>query len=314
MDQVIDNILVSVIMPAYNASNYIQEAIDSVRHQTFTNWELIIIDDGSTDDTSSIILNNINLDSRIKGLYQKNGKPGKARNLGIENAGGSYIAFLDADDIWLPEKLEIQLEEIKKQNVDLVFSDAFIFHDDNPLDKSNKMNTVRAVLEGDEALKLFLKNNRIPTLTVLVKKEIIKLVNGFTEKAEIPLAEDYHLWLKMLIKGCVFYGSDKTLAAYRMHDMASTNKDKLASDQILEVFYDLKQKYPEVRPIILPSLKRKLRKRYVGIDFSKLEFNRIIYENCRYLDKQYVAPLFKLAYMFLGIEITKKILNRLLNA
>lgn len=314
MDQIIDRPVVSVIMPAYNASSYIQESINSVIAQTFSNWELIIVDDGSTDATSSIIANNCNQDYRVKGFYQENGKQGKARNLGISKASGTYIAFLDADDFWMPEKLEIQLQEIKQENVDLVFSDSYIFSDSNVSDKSRKMNTIQLSLKGIEALQLFLEGNRIPTLTVLAKKEKIDLVNGFTEKKEIPLAEDYHLWLKMIINECVFYGSEKTLASYRLHDKSSTSEDKLASKQIPEVFFDLMQNHPEVKHIIFKALKKVLRKQYNGRTYTKSDFYFVIDENCRYLDKQLYAPFYKIINFFLGMNITKKVLNHLLNA
>lgn len=314
MDEIINTPVVSVIMPAYNASNYIQESINSVIAQTYSNWELIIVDDGSTDGTSSIIANNSNQDNRIKSFYQENGKQGKARNLGIANARGKYIAFLDADDFWAPEKLEIQLHEIKEKNVDLVFSDSYIFSNSNIYDRSEKMNTLNTTLKGFEAFKLFLEGNRIPTLTVLVKKEKLHLVNGFTEKKEIPLAEDYHLWLKMIINGCVFYGSDKTLAFYRVHNESSTSQDKLATKQLPEVFFDLMQNNPEVRQIILKALKQVLRKQYNGKAYAKSDFYFVIDENCRYLDKQLYAPFYKFINFFLGINITKKFLNHLLNA
>ena len=251
MEKIINKPVISVIMPAFNASDYIQESINSVIEQKYSNWELIIVDDGSTDSTSSIIIKNSLKDSRIKYFYQENGKQGKARNLGIAYAKGMFVAFLDADDLWIPEKLEIQLEEIQLKNVDLVFSDSYIFDDNNFSDRSRKMNIPDQIFTGDEALKLFLEGNRIPTLTVLVKKEKIHLVNGFTEKKNIQNAEDYHLWLKMIIKECVFYGSDKILASYRMHSKSSTSQDRIASKQIPEVFFDLIQNKPQVKQIIL---------------------------------------------------------------
>lgn len=306
--------VVSVIMPAYNASNYIQEAINSVIGQTYSNWELIVVDDGSTDETSSIIANYCNQDIRIKSFYQDNGKQGKARNLGIAHARGTYVAFLDADDFWMPEKLEIQLEEMKLKNVDLVFSDSYVFNDNNVLDRSRKMNTLNQIFEGEEALSLFLEGNRIPTLTVLVKKEKIHFVNGFTEKKEIPLAEDYHLWLKMIISGFVFYGSDKTLASYRVHNESSTSQDKVASKQLPEVFFDLMHNNSEKKQIIVKALKKVLRKQYRGRANTKSDFYFVIDENCRYLDKQWCAPFYKFITLVLGTRITKKLLNHLLNA
>ena len=301
-------------MPAFNASDYIQESINSVIAQKYSNWELIIVDDGSTDSTSSIIIKNSLKDSRIKYFYQENGKQGKARNLGIAYAKGMFVAFLDADDLWMPEKLEIQLEEIQLKNVDLVFSNSYIFDDNNFSDRSRKMNIPDQIFTGDEALKLFLEGNRIPTLTVLVKKEKIHLVNGFTEKKNIQNAEDYHLWLKMIIKECVFYGSDKILASYRMHSKSSTSQDRIASKQIPEVFFDLIQNKPQVKQIILNALKKELFRQYNGRTYTKSNLYVVIKESCRYLDKQYYSPFLYLTNFFLGVKITKKLINHLLNA
>src|SRR5215467_11570142 len=104
--------LVSIIMPAYNAEKYIADSIRSVLAQTYTDWELIVVVDGSTDNTASLVQQFVTRDSRIKYFFQENGRLGKARNTGIKNASGSLIAFLDSDDLWLETKLELQLQEI----------------------------------------------------------------------------------------------------------------------------------------------------------------------------------------------------------
>jgi glycosyltransferase involved in cell wall biosynthesis len=253
-----NEVLVSIIMPAYNASKYIQDAIDSVIKQTFLNWELIIVDDGSTDSTKEIVKKNSTNDSRIYYYFQENSKQGKARNLAISKSKGEYLAFLDSDDIWVPEKLQVQINEILIKNVDLVFSDSYVFHDSNFLDKSKRMNTPNMILKGDDALNLFLAGNRIPILTVLAKKEKVVMVNGLSEKNSIQNAEDYHLWLKMLINGCAFYGSDKTLAFYRVHEQSSTNQDKFASEQVIEVFFDLLNENVHLKLIILKAFKERI--------------------------------------------------------
>jgi teichuronic acid biosynthesis glycosyltransferase TuaG len=314
MDETISIPEVSVIMPAYNASDYIQESINSVIAQTFTNWELIIVDDGSTDKTSVIIENYCNQDERIKYYYQENGKQGKARNFGVSLANAKYIAFLDADDLWMPEKLEIQLQQIEEKNVDLVFSDSYKFYDDDSSDKSRKMNVSDITLKGNEALKLFLQANRIPILTVLVKKEKIILVETFSEKMVIQNAEDYHLWLKLIISGCVFYGSDEVLASYRIHSKSSTSNDKSASNQIPEVFFDLMKRNVGLKQILLKALKREYRKQYAGRIYSKSDLSILIDNNCRYIEKQNYSPFFKVFNFVFGTRITKKLLIHLLNA
>ena len=114
---------ISIIMPAYNAEKFIRESITSVLQQTYSNWELIIVDDGSTDNTKKIIQAFAQQDGRIHYIYQPNGKQGKARNAGIRHASGDLIAFLDADDLWTKDKLEKQGSLIRRTNADLIFSD-----------------------------------------------------------------------------------------------------------------------------------------------------------------------------------------------
>ena len=119
--EIMRNPLVTVIIPAYNCADFISNAIESVLNQTYKNYELIIVDDGSTDNTSEIISKYKNT---IKYIYQENGGVSKARNTGIRNANGKYIGFLDADDVWDKYKLEIQLKAFENQDdVGLVFSD-----------------------------------------------------------------------------------------------------------------------------------------------------------------------------------------------
>src|SRR5919106_5413407 len=97
--------LVSVIMPAYNAEKYIAGSIRSVIVQTYSDWELIVVDDGSTDSTATVVQEFVARDPRIKYIFQENGRLGKARNTGIRNSSGPLIAFLDSDDLWVPIKL-----------------------------------------------------------------------------------------------------------------------------------------------------------------------------------------------------------------
>lgn len=117
--------VVSVIIPAYNSGKYIEETIQSVKQQTFNQWELLIIDDGSTDNTSTTILPYLS-DKRIQYHYQKNKGVSAARNKGIELSKGTYIAFLDADDVWLPMNLEKKIMALLPDTIDWVFSDALL--------------------------------------------------------------------------------------------------------------------------------------------------------------------------------------------
>ena len=113
-------------MPAYNAEKYVGQAIQSVLDQTHSDWELIVVDDGSTDRTSDLVQQIAGSESRIRYLFQENSRLGKARNNGIQHSSGNLIAFLDSDDLWLPQKLEMQLQIQKSTNADLVFTGAHI--------------------------------------------------------------------------------------------------------------------------------------------------------------------------------------------
>ena len=115
--------LVSIITPCYNSEKYLDECIKSVISQSYQNWELLIVDDNSSDNSSTIINSYSKNDDRIKPIFLKdNLGPASARNMAISKSKGKYLAFLDSDDIWLPEKLKVQINFMKKNNYSFVFS------------------------------------------------------------------------------------------------------------------------------------------------------------------------------------------------
>jgi glycosyltransferase involved in cell wall biosynthesis len=122
--------LVSIIIPCYNAEKFIAETIQSVLNQTYTNWELIVIDDGSKDNSSKIITSFLT-DSRINYYYQENKGVSIARNHGISKVNGVYIAFLDADDVWTPTNLEEKINELQRDDIDYVFSNKEHINEDS---------------------------------------------------------------------------------------------------------------------------------------------------------------------------------------
>ena len=115
--------LVSIITPSYNSAKFIAETIQSVQNQTYQNWEMIIVDDGSSDETEKVVLSIIQNDNRIQfHKLSQNSGAGIARNFGIERSAGRYIAFIDSDDIWKPQKLENQIDFMKKHRLPMTFS------------------------------------------------------------------------------------------------------------------------------------------------------------------------------------------------
>lgn len=215
--------LVSIIMPAYNASNTIMESINSVLEQTYTNYEIIVINDASTDNTLNIISNIT--DKRLVILdLKENGGVARARNTGIIKAQGEYIAFLDSDDTWLPTKLEEQITFMIKTNKAFTYTDYYIMGTYNKETGSEKTRKFDSRVDFNK-LK---KGNQIGCLTVIVKSDIMK-------RHLMPKIrhEDYGTWLKVLKEeGIYAYNVGKCLARYRVHGGSlSGNKLKAATWQ-----------------------------------------------------------------------------------
>ncbi|SBW79618.1 teichuronic acid biosynthesis glycosyl transferase tuaG [Pseudomonas veronii 1YdBTEX2] len=186
--------LVSVIMPSYNAEALIARSIQSVIDQSYPDWELIVIDDCSKDSTRQVVQSFVNKDSRIKliSLESNNGAPAAPRNIGVRHATGSWIAFLDADDIWHPQKIKLQMDALKIYNVDFCCTQMKDFSDDALL-------SFEAVEHIDCECVSFAKQQvkgRIPTSSVILRKEIM-LRFPFNEDIRYKAVEDYHCWLRV---------------------------------------------------------------------------------------------------------------------
>ena len=213
---------VSIIMPAHNVAKTIKDSIDSVISQTFTDWELLVIDDCSVDETAQIVSEISKNDSRIK-LFQTDksvGKPFYPRNMGIENARGRFIAFLDSDDVWLPTKLEHQLPLFQNANVAIAFSYYEKFAS-NQTDMGNRV--IKSPKKVD--FKSAIYGNPIGNLTGVYDTQ--KVGKIFYEDAG---HEDYILWLTILQKGFIAKNTNTVEARYRVAEKSvSSNKGKAAS-------------------------------------------------------------------------------------
>lgn len=183
--------LVSVIIPAYNAKDFILETLESVINQTYQQLEILVIDDGSTDSTASIVQA---YGHGIKLLQKMNGGPAEARNHGLKKATGQFIAFLDADDIWLPEKIESDLDFFAKNSTtDLLCSGCIRFDE-----KGNESLKSYAHSEPTQlSYELLWEKNSITTSTVVCKKTCFKEAGYFDESLQIQGGEDYDLWLRI---------------------------------------------------------------------------------------------------------------------
>lgn len=197
--------LVSVVIPAFNAEKYIKETIDSVLKQTCKDFEIIVVDDGSTDKTKKILEQYID---RINYIFQENSGPSKARNTGIKIAKGEYIAFLDADDLWPKSKLALQVDFMELHpDIDMVFADMMTFNQDGVILKSYLKNIKREnfyniLLQEQHELKdpflMLLRANFIPTGTVMVRRGMLEKYNiKFDEN--ISSVEDLDYWMRVSI-------------------------------------------------------------------------------------------------------------------
>ncbi|PJB81023.1 MAG: glycosyl transferase [Acidobacteria bacterium CG_4_9_14_3_um_filter_49_7] len=213
---------VSVIMPVYNSEKFLEESADSVLSQQYDSLELILIDDGSTDTSRDIIRKLAAKDQRVKPLFlHSNLGSAGARNEGIKRAEGHYIAFLDSDDIWLPEKLAIQLPFMEKLGTPVSFT-AY-----RKIDSAGVPGSKVRVPEEVDYLHL-LKTNSIGMLTAVFDKEMV----GARLLPEIRLQHDYALWLQILRDGHVARGLNRVLAHHRIHgNSISRNKADAARYQ-----------------------------------------------------------------------------------
>jgi len=213
--------LVSIITPNYNESKFISFAIESVINQTYKNWELIIIDDVSTDNSVEIIKSFANQYDRIKLIQlNKSSGPAVARNVAIKEAKGRYIAFLDADDLWYPEKLEKQITFMKENNLVFTYSAYELIDEyDNSIGKFAPPSFI--------TYENMLKTCSVGCLTAIYDtKKLGKLFMPLIDK------EDYGLWLKILKKINSTKGLNEVLAKYRIRKKSvSSNKLKAAKYQ-----------------------------------------------------------------------------------
>lgn len=210
------NPIFSIVMPAYNAASTIRDSIDSVLAQSYTDYELIVVNDCSKDNTLQILQEYAGQDSRIKVInLAENSGVAMARNAAIEMATGRYIAFLDSDDLWEPKKLAVQLE-VLATGVDVVYAMYTRFYDDG------KTNLVNVPKTGD--YNTLLTGNFIGNLTGVYNQE--KLGKTFQKKVH---HEDYLMWLNILKKAKYAIGIQENLASYRVGKSSlSANKIKSA--------------------------------------------------------------------------------------
>lgn len=198
-----NDVVLSIVIPCYNSELYIENCINSILTQDYSNFEVLIVDDGSKDKTSTIVKRIIdeNKNKSLRYYFQHNNGQSSARNFGILHSKGKYIAFLDSDDYMAPNSLQVRMDTLKsKPSIDILHSDAFLNIDGNILEQTYK-ELYGAKIET-KIIKNLLKQNFLINSTVIVKKEVLLEVGMFDPL--IFSAEDYDLWIRIALKNKQF--------------------------------------------------------------------------------------------------------------
>jgi len=220
--------LVSIVIPLFNAKDYIAETIESVLKQSYKNIELIVVDDCSTDGSYELVEDFSKRDSRVKliRLEQNFGGPAKPRNIGVKNSKGDYIAFLDADDIWEEEKLEVQIGLMEQEGYN--FTSTNILNVDENLkdiDKRYSISNFLRRISKKRGVCDLIKNSFIATSSVVVKRDIIE---KFSEDRDFISVEDLCLWIRLLDKKETKYSYiPQKLVKYRVLSKSISDRSKI---------------------------------------------------------------------------------------
>ncbi|MBF0097955.1 MAG: glycosyltransferase [Magnetococcales bacterium] len=253
---------VSVIMNCFNCVTFLRDAIDSVYRQTFTDWEIIFWDNASTDGSCDIVRG---YDSRLRYFRGNEHVPlGRARNMALRQACGRYIAFLDCDDLWYPEKLEKQLALFSRRN-DIKFVYSMIYM---RFEKTSRKKIMKISHPYGDFFSYSLVNYKVPMLTsMMTRKELMELDEYFDER--LSLAEEFELFMRFFYRykvACVC----EPLGEYRVHQTSSSN---VKIDQWVDELTYILRKFERIIPDFNERYHRQIR-----VYSAKINYNRALCE------------------------------------
>lgn len=288
---------VSVIIPTYNRSSMVQLAIKSVQEQTFSDLEIIVIDDGSNDNTQEVISQFQKSDNRIVYLYQNNQGPSVSRNTGIKSSHGKYISFLDSDDLWKPDKIEKQLSIFKQhEDIDVVYVNYI------NIDNSGDFISYNLSSEADNKFKSFSLYEKLfyfcavtgSDSSVIAKRDAIIRTGFFDE--HLYVSEDRDYWRRMAIS-CNFYFLDEYLVLIRRHKNSQTGDINRAWESDQQYLIKLYNEVPTYYRFHLPEVSYQMYKDYLLKFLSEHTCRGFfialyIFGKIANVDKKYVFRLF----------------------
>ena len=223
-------------MPLYQTRDYVAAALDSALAQTFGDLEVIVVDDGSTDGGDQVVRDYAQRDPRVAYIRQENAGPAAARNAGIAAARGCAVAFLDSDDLWLPDKLDEQMPFVVNDTV--VYSEAYVLRDNGYIGNERIGGPLRP-RAGVEIFDTLLEANPIPVLTTVVWRDLLLAHGGFDVDASVRGVEDYDLWLRLAAAGAEFEYVPAPLAVYRIRSTSLSADRVRNSSATLRVYEKL---------------------------------------------------------------------------
>ena len=222
---------ISVVIPAYNAAPFIAMTVRSALQQTYQDLEVIVVDDGSSDGTAACLEE---FGDRIRVIRQANAGVARARNAGVALATGSWIAFLDADDLWLPNKLELQMAST---TAPLSYTNRFNIGARGGLPVVQSDST--PMREGDVFMPLLLEGNFITNSSVLIRRDVFEASGGF--ESSVSPAEDWDLWLRLAVSGGHARLVTQILGRYRVQPSSMIALTNLATDDAIDA---IRERYP----------------------------------------------------------------------
>ena len=262
---------VSVIIPTYNRAAFLPETISSVKNQSFTDLEIIVADDGSTDNTATIV-QTFGTDITYLPLPHR-GQPAATRNRGLLEARGEFIAFLDSDDLFWPDKLAVQAQALKANpDVGLVYSNGTFFR------QEPAMITGR-VLDGlptptGNAFPDLLRGNFLFPPVVLLRRVCIDQVGMFDENSDFYGVEDYEFWLRIAAKfPFLFVPGD--VAAIRRHENSISSHFAIHKNRVLKVLHHIETLYPDLTQTYRQQLHEGYARNYGGLALAEMKQRRI---------------------------------------
>ena len=312
---------ISVILPVYNSSEYLLEALESITNQTFTDWEMIAIDDGSTDNSLQILQNYAQKEPRLRIISRENRGLPTTLNEGIDNAKGAFIARMDSDDISLPERFEKQLNFLEKNNLDMCGTQYNKF--------GQRTGISNLPLQHEDCCFRLLLRSAFAHPTVMARS---KLFVNFKYNENMNCAQDYDLWCRLALKGFKLGNLPEVLLNYRFSsNQISTNKEEkqmLTATAIAKSYWStnaISQSIPYPECIINSNIKdkQKIKSSIKSLNLLKdkfsqnnyvqeqitIEKNKLFYRSTS-LGLKYILPLLKHDQ---DIILNKKLLYALLS-